>query len=404
MQSNANPPQARQLSRRSFLRGAAATLVLVAGGGVYRAADQGVFSAASGPAYRAWDTWRSDTQRGPLELVRAGILAANPHNTQPWLFRVSATQIELYADTARQLGAMDPYLREMHIGLGCALENMLLAAQAEGYAVQLDLPAGTLTGPAASATPSPVATLTLAPRQPQSTPLYEVIAKRHTDRYAYAQDRTLDAATEQALLALGTSADMRVFVFRRDTPAFQLLVDATVKATEQIIADATMSHDSHAWFNRSWQELQRDKDGPYIDTAGVPTYLRALGKLFPPSERTLDSGWLDGTRANVPTSAALGLIAVRGRYDRAQALQAGQLWQRMHLWATTQALAMQPINQLPEMVDRERQLGQAPATEQLLTTLTAAADWQPTFAFRLGYPTAQPLPSARRPVEDVLLS
>ena len=36
-------------------------------------------------------------------------------------------QIELYADTVRNLGTFDPYLREMHIGLGCAVENMTRA-------------------------------------------------------------------------------------------------------------------------------------------------------------------------------------------------------------------------------------------------------------------------------------
>ncbi len=64
----------------------------------------------------------------PLALVAAGILASNPHNTQPWIFRVTDTQIDILADTRRHLGTFDPYLREMHLGLGCAVENMALAA------------------------------------------------------------------------------------------------------------------------------------------------------------------------------------------------------------------------------------------------------------------------------------
>jgi nitroreductase len=72
--------------------------------------------------------WRTDAREGPLALVRAALLASNPHNTQPWLFKLTPAKVELYAHTARNLGSFDPYLREMHIGLGCALENMLLAA------------------------------------------------------------------------------------------------------------------------------------------------------------------------------------------------------------------------------------------------------------------------------------
>ncbi|HEX7775815.1 MAG TPA: hypothetical protein VF449_04740, partial [Parvibaculum sp.] len=64
-------------------------------------------------AYSPWDLWNAPGLKGtPMALAAAGILAANPHNTQPWIFHVADDRIELYADTARNLGAFDPYLRE----------------------------------------------------------------------------------------------------------------------------------------------------------------------------------------------------------------------------------------------------------------------------------------------------
>jgi nitroreductase len=75
---------------------------------------------------------RKDSNGGALALVRAAILAASPHNTQPWLFKVTNSSIELYIDTNRNVGALDPYLREEHIGMGCALKNLMLAAAARG--------------------------------------------------------------------------------------------------------------------------------------------------------------------------------------------------------------------------------------------------------------------------------
>src|SRR5579859_7134181 len=129
---NPTPPH-KKLSRRKVLALAGTgTLVLVVGGGVWRAADQGVFSTGEGPAYEPWDDWRT-ASRVPLDLVRAAILAANPHNSQPWLFRVTQTQIDLFSDRRRNQGTVDPFLIEMHIGLGCALENLLVAAAANGY-------------------------------------------------------------------------------------------------------------------------------------------------------------------------------------------------------------------------------------------------------------------------------
>ena len=74
-----------------------------------------------------------------LALVRAAIVAANAHNTQPWFFRVQSSRIEVMSDISRNIGTVDPLLREMHIGMGCALENLMLAAAAHGYACKLTL-------------------------------------------------------------------------------------------------------------------------------------------------------------------------------------------------------------------------------------------------------------------------
>src|ERR1700679_3336502 len=131
------------MERRAFLKGAGVATILVLGGGVWRAYDRGVFSVGEGPAFEPWKDWR-ETKKGPLALVSAAILAASPHNTQPWLFKITDSSIELHIDRQRNVGALDPYLREEHIGIGCALENLMLAAPAHGYAASAALLPGTL--------------------------------------------------------------------------------------------------------------------------------------------------------------------------------------------------------------------------------------------------------------------
>ncbi|MBI4780306.1 MAG: hypothetical protein HY785_03180 [Oscillatoriophycideae cyanobacterium NC_groundwater_1537_Pr4_S-0.65um_50_18] len=402
------------MKRRNFLKLTAASAVtVVVAGGVWRSYDRGVWSTGTGPAYEPWETWRTDRPEGALALVRSAILAASPHNTQPWIFQVTSSQqseqIDVYADTRRHLGAMDPYLREMRIGLGCAIENMLLAAQAEGYRAQLTLDPGTLAQLTADLDPQRVATLRLSSGQRSTPELYDAIPNRRTNRAAYDLQRSVapEALASLATLAkdqAGLQADLKLFLLVSD-PERQRFSTGTLAATEAIVADPTMSQDGDRWFRSSWQDLQKQRSGVHIDASGLPWMMRSLVKMLPSvSPETQHQSWISSTKTALDTSPAFGLIAVRDLYDQPQALQAGRLWQRIHLWATTQGLAMQPLNQLPERVDREQQLGKAPQTAELLAQVTQDASWKPTFAFRLGYPTSAALASARRPIEDVVMN
>ncbi|HTG10276.1 MAG TPA: twin-arginine translocation signal domain-containing protein [Candidatus Eisenbacteria bacterium] len=393
------------MNRRTFVKGAGAVAVVAAGGLVWRAYDQGVFSPGAGAAYEPWTGWRSDPASGPLALVRAGILAANPHNTQPWLFQVGASRIELFADTRRNLGAFDPYLREMHIGLGCALENMRRTARVQGYEVTVTQHPGPLAAAAASPRPQPVATLELSPGRPRPDQLVDAIPRRHTDRGAYAAGRLVPGEMLEAMwAAFQDDTDVRLFLFSApdERKRFGELVLA---ATESIITDPEMVAASDRWFRHRWMDVQRRRDGLTLDAAGLGPFVTTMAKLLPPaSGETSHRYWRDATRdVQIPTTALFGLIAVRDLYDRPQALRAGQRWQRLHLMATVRGVAMQPINQPVEMVDREREQGKAPRAAAALAALTGEAGWKPTFAFRAGLPTRPPTASPRRPVEAVVL-
>ena len=129
------------LDRRTLLRrcGMVAGTVAVGGAGAlgYRAYDQGVFEVGQGPAYQPWTD--GNRHEGLVPLVAAATLAPNPHNSQPWLFRLGPDRVDLFADTSRNIGAIDPFKREKYIGLGAALENLVLAAGSTGWDARVTL-------------------------------------------------------------------------------------------------------------------------------------------------------------------------------------------------------------------------------------------------------------------------
>ena len=391
------------MKRRALLQAAGIAGVALVGAGAWWSDREGVFSVGEGPAYEPWRNCRTD--EGPLALVRAAVLAANPHNTQPWLFKLADDRIEIYADTARNLGTFDPYLREMHIGLGCAVENMMLAAAANGHEAKLTLVDGTLEPIPAAPRPILAATVELAPGPRRQDELYDAIPRRHTNRAPYDRGRAIAPELLGSLqLLAGESASLKLLLFGAESER-KKLGDLMVAATETIIADKSMVDDSQRWFRQRWADVQKLRDGPTLDTAGLSPWVTALAKIAPaPSPERNHRYWLDATRdAQVPSAPVLGLIAVAALYDRAQTIHAGRAWQRMHLFATARGLAMQPINQPVELVDRERQLAREPVAARALASLVGDPGWQPTFAFRLGFPTRPVPPSPRRAVGDVVM-
>jgi len=74
----------------------------------------------------------------------------------------------------------------------------------------------------------------------------------------------------------------------------------------------------------------------------------------------------------------------------------------MHLWATKEGLAMQPLNQVVERAAREVVLGSTPHFGTSLQTLVGDPAWQTLLSFRVGYSTHEGLRSPRRGVDEVM--
>lgn len=374
------------MERRSFLKRAGALTIVVAGGHVWRSFGQQVEEIGSAPELEPWRNWRQDTGQGPVAMVRAAILSANAYNSQPWLFRVTDTEIDLYADVKRNLGAFDPYLREMYFSLGCALENLALAAAAEGYEARIKLAPGKLSLIPVDPKPVLVSNIQLRharDRLTKPTELYEAIPHRHTNREPFDPDKPIPSPFVQNLVRLvDRESNVKVFVFITRDQISQI-AGLIASSSGKFLADREVRSSVQPWVRTTSEEMRRLRDGFLMDA------------------RASRYGTLEAYGSLMLTGQLFGLIAVRDRYDRRQTLGAGRIWQRAHLLATACGIAARPANGAVELMDHERRLNLKPDAAAQLAKLTQDESWQPTFMFYMGYATVPAQASPRRSIEDV---
>lgn len=394
------------MNRRRFLGGLGAVTVLVLGGAVWYADEEGAFSQGKGPAFAPWTDW-DKPRTGMLALVRAAILAASPHNTQPWLFRVHGSQIEVLAATSRNTGGLDPFLRELHIGMGCALENMVVASPTAGYIADIELADGALTLHADTSTPQRIAVVRCTPASSPAHPMYAMLPDRHTNRTPYEQ-RTLPRSFLDELLATPQSLpNTKLFLFAAEEQR-RSIVSLVSRCNEIVYADKEVREGAMPWERVfSWKNVEQHRDGITLEDYGVSTSLAALLYCMPaPVEAAVIKRMAKDAFAayskQLTASPMFGIIAVRDRYSLSQCLQAGRVWERAHLLATSQSIAARPINEAIELIDIENAEGHPRVTEPKLAKLIGDTGWQPTFMFRMGYAARSASASPRRDLAQVL--
>jgi probable addiction module antidote protein len=268
------------LSRRTFLLGGGAALF----------AGAGTWACSRGPDYDeiAAALW---TRRpaGELEaLVHYATLAANSHNAQPWRFRPAADGVTILPDLARALPVADPDNHHLYVSLGCAAENLALAAGAAGRSAALQFTAD-------GAGEVRIALGTDGRRDP----LFEAITSRQCTRSDY--DGRGVSAGDLARLEQAARLDGCELHLIDDPARIEQVLELILAATELQVADPAFADELKSWIRFNARAAVETGDG-----------------LIPPARATRRCRPSSGSGCSgCSSSPRRSRIATRGRCARA---------------------------------------------------------------------------------------
>ena len=364
------------MSRRTLLKlSATASVAAVAGYAIFEAAPWLDVEPQAELARRPLA--EASTEAGPLrDLVRYATLAANGHNTQPWQFAIQEDSITIYPDASRRLAVVDPHDRELWISLGCALENLRLAAEAAGYLPEITSP-----------DQADLIRVDLAPDRAQPSVLFDAIPRRQNTRCIYDGQAVATAGLDQLQsVALEPGVSLRLVT---DRAGMETALEYVNQGNLAQYADARFVGELVQWLRFNKREVLASRDGLATRASGNPEVPRWLGQFFVTSTKPQQQADADAEKLRTSPGA---IVIASAAEDKPAWVRTGQVYERLALQMPALDIKSALLNQPIEVAGLRSQFQRA---------MGLGTD-QPQLLLRFGYAGAMAR-SLRRPVEQVLV-
>ena len=309
------------------------------------------------------------------DLVRYATLAANSHNTQAWRFRLGPSGIDIEPDFSRRTPVVDPDDHHLWASLGCAAENLMIAASASGQPLELVSSDGRLQ--------------TRFGGDPHPHPALVAAIPRRQSTRAEFDGRAVSAATFNMFAAAVRIPGVDV-VLVTDKRQIAQLTDLVVAGNHHQVHDPAYLRELRHWLRFSPADALRPGDGLFSAMTGNPVMPGWVGtKMF---DLFFDPQAEDDKMARQMASSSGIAIFVGERADPQHWVLAGQACQRFALQATALGMRCSFVNQ-PVEVSQLR---------SGVAGIAGEVGKRPDLLLRFGYGPAMPY-SARRPVADVIV-
>jgi hypothetical protein len=311
------------------------------------------------------------------ELVRMATLAANSHNSQPWTFRLGDQNVSILPDVSRRTAVVDPDDHHLFVSLGCAAENLAVAAAALGRRSEVVIAAGA----------EPQIDIALSPAEPGGQELYQAIPLRQSTRSLY--DGQPVSVEDLALLETAAQEEGVSVQFFTEAADRDAVLDFVIAGNSAQMDDAAWVHELTDWLRYSSRSAIERGDGLFSACSGNPVMPDWIGRLvFPNVFKTGAEN--DKYRDQVRSSPGIAVF-VGEKADPQHWISVGRSFERFALQATALGIRTAHINQPVEV----------PSVRSEFARWLGAPDARPDLVIRFGRAPAMPI-SLRRPVGEVL--
>ncbi len=206
------------------------------------------------------------------KLIYYATKAPSGHNTQPWQFKVRGSAIEIHPNFKYALPVVDPNHRELYISLGCATENLCVAATHFGFTTKWSIQEG--------ANKVFFIQINLDKWQKAAEhPLFKNIEKRQTNRSVF-DGQSISETIIEKLTNIRTENSIHSYFFKKGTRAFSTLQKYIFKGNSIQMRDKAFKNELINWIRFNKKEVNQLADGLSYEVMGSPAMPKFLGKLI----------------------------------------------------------------------------------------------------------------------------
>lgn len=347
-------------------------------------------------------TAASTTSRNKiLQIIGCATQAPSSHNTQCWKFEYTVQEddnqstIRVLPDYTRQCPIVDPDNHHLFVSMGCAVENLVIAAHQYGYSTAIVVDDQTVQEDGV--------TIQLLSQHEDDKlistderSLFHAIAQRQVTRGEYDGESLSQYELEELTKAVdGLGGGVRVRIIT-DPATIQLVQDAIIQAnTEQMSQPAFWEELVH-WMRFNTSTAHRTGDGLHGPPTGngnipIPQW---LGKyIVKVAFNTKQEN--EKIKQHIQSSAGIAVFysdIIDHHRPTSRWIQVGRCYERFALTATAMGIRNAFLNQPVEDTRRRAQFARVIGL--------ISAQHRPDLIIRFGRGPLMPY-SFRRPVQDV---